>query len=648
MRVNVRVAALLAVTLTATALPAAAQEASGDERILTFLSEVVVGPDASLEVRETIRARAAGFEIRHGIYRDFPTRYEGRDGGAHVVPFTVVSAERDGRPEPWHTAGESNGVRVYLGDRDTLVEPGDHTWVLTYRTDRQLGYFEDHDELFWNATGNGWVFPIDEVEARVTLPADPPTTARLEAYTGPQGSRERAYSASWEAASRTATFRATRGLGPREGLTVVVMWPKGVVPEPTRAERLRWRIGAQRSAIAAVLGLIAVLVYYLAVWIRVGRDPQRGVIVVAYDPPPGLTPAAMRYLKKTKFDSKTFAATIVQMAVQGHVAVEESKGSYTLRRTAPGREPLAPLETRIAAKLFGGQPSVALTQANHSRVGGAVSLLQSHLHTSIDKIYLLLNRGHLATGIGLSLVTVAVSVALEPLPRAVVGGFLSFWLLGWSVGVAVLLVIVVRAWRDAAAGAGSRLVAVPRAIFLTLFSIPFVGAEIFVLGMLAWQGSVAAALYLPALAGVNALFHVLLKAPTSSGRTLLDRIEGFERYLAATEADRINRMQGPQRTPALYEKLLPYAIALDLEERWSEQFSEVLAHAGEGGQTWAPGWYHGDFGAHGWSPAAFAGSVGGALGGAISSSSTAPGSRSGGGGGGSSGGGGGGGGGGGW
>ena len=150
------------------------------------------------------------------------------------------------------------------------------------------------------------------------------------------------------------------------------------------------------------------------------------------------------------------------------------------------------------------------------------------------------------------------------------------------------------------------------------------------------------------LAGVNALFHYLLKAPTSSGRTLLDRIEGFERYLAATEADRINRMQGPQRTPALYEKLLPYAIALDLEERWSEQFADVLARAGEAGQAWAPGWYHGDFGAHGWSPASFAGSVGGALSGAISSSSTAPGSSSGGGGGGSSGGGGGGGGGGGW
>jgi len=640
--------ALLTVLLVVRAAPAAAQEESGGERILSFASEVSIRPDASLEVRETIRARAAGSEIRHGIYRDFPTRYEGRGSNAHVVPFEVVSVERDGRPEPWHTAAATNGVRISIGDKDALVNPGEHSWVLTYRTDRQIGYFEDHDELYWNVTGNGWVFPIDEVEARVTLPVDPPAAARLEAYTGAQGSQERAYSASWEAASRTATFRATRRLKPAEGLTVVVMFAKGVVQEPTRSQRLRWRVNDNRSSIAAVLGLIVVLIYYLAAWVRVGRDPRRGVIVVTYDPPPGLSPAAMRYLKKTKFDSKAFAATIVQMAVKGHLRIDEDKGSYTLQRTVPGREPLAPEETKIAEKLFGNDQSVALAQANHARIGGAVSLLQSHLHTSIDKIYLLLNRGYLAPGIILSLLTVAGSVLLEPLPRAAVGGFLSFWLLGWTVGVAVLLVSVVRAWRGAATEAGRRLVAVPQAIFLTLFAIPFVGAEIFVFGILARQGSAAGALFIPVLAGVNALFHYLLKAPTSSGRTLLDRIEGFERYISATEADRINRMQGPQRTPALYEKLLPYAIALDLEERWSEQFAAILARAGDAGQAWAPGWYHGGFDAHGWSPVSFSGSVGGALSGAISSSSTAPGSSSGGGGGGSSGGGGGGGGGGGW
>lgn len=410
------------------------------------------------------------------------------------------------------------------------------------------------------------------------------------------------------------------------------MWPKGVVAEPTRSDRARWLVGDNLSSIAAFLGFAVVLVYYLLAWIRVGRDPRRGVIVVSYDPPPGLSPAAVRYLKRTKFDAKAFAATIVQMAVKGHLVIEEAERSYTLRRTEPGRIPLASEEQKIAGKLFGGGQSVALVQANHSSVGGAVSLLQAHLRTSIDKVYLLLNRGHLIAGVGLSLLTVVVSVLLEPAPAAAVGGFLSVWLLGWTIGVAVLLAAVVRAWRTVASGIGSRATSVPAAIFLTLFSLPFVAAEVAVFGVLAWQGSVAAALYLPVLAGVNVLFHHLLKAPTASGRTLLDRIEGFERFVSATEADRINRLQGPQRTPALYERLLPYAIAFDLEERWSEQFADVLARAGEDGRPWSPAWYRGDSGARGWTPSAFAGSVGGALSGAISSSSTAPGSRSGGGG----------------
>jgi hypothetical protein len=651
MRVRCQVAALAVFALSALAKPASAQGPPGGERILSFLSEIAVRRDASLEVRETIRARAEGSEIRHGIYRDFPTRYHGSGGRAHNVPFEVVAVERDGRAEAWHTARQSNGVRVYLGDKDTLVEPGEHTWVLAYRTDRQLGYFDDHDELYWNVTGNGWVFPIDEAEARVNLPADLPAAARLTAYTGVQGSREQAYSASWEAPSRTATFRTTRGLAPNEGLTVVVMWPKGLVSRPTSTDRMRWFIGDNRSAFAVALGLLVVIVFYVVVWFRVGRDPGRGVIVVTYDPPPGLSPAAVRYLRRTRFDHKAFAATIVQMAVKGHLAIEEAEGSYTLRRTGAGQVPLDLEEKKIHEKLFGGEQSVALKQENHARVGGALSLLQSSVRSSIDKVHLRLNRSYLGAGVALSLAVVAGSIALEPGSSAESGGIL-FWLLGWTVGVAVLLAVVVRAWRDVVSGSGGTVGRILRAGFMTGFAVPFVGGEVVGLGLLIQQGSVALALLLPVLAGIHVLFFHLLKAPTSSGRMLLDRIEGFERFIAATEADRINRIQGPQRTPALYERLLPYAIALDLEERWSEQFAEVLAHAGAAGQPWAPGWYHGGSGAHGSSLSSFGASVGssiaGALSGAISSSSTAPGSSSGGGGGGSSGGGGGGGGGGGW
>ena len=649
---------LPAFLLAAIALGASAAAAGDDplaERILLFRSEISVKPDASLEVRETIRGRAAGVEIRHGIYRDFPTRYRVSDGSQRTVPFTVASVERDGRPEPWHTAGRENGVRVYLGDKDRLVEPGEHTWVITYRTARQLGFFAEHDELYWNVTGNGWIFPIDEAEARVTLPADPRGDVRLEAYTGPFGSKERAYAASWEPASRSASIRATRGLAPYEGLTVVVMWPKGVVAEPTRSDRLRWMLDDSRATIAGALGFLAVLVYYLVAWFRVGRDPERGVIVTLFAPPQGLSPAAVRYLKRMAFDAKVFAAAVVQMAVKGHLVIENVGGTYTLRRTLPGRMPLDPVEKKIAERLFNDVESVTLEQTQHLRIGDSLSLLREHLKRSSDRVHFLLNRGHFIVGVVISVGVLAATLLLSPGESGGAGGFLTVWLLGWSVGVGALGARVAGAWRMVLSGAGRRQLALPGAVFLTLFSIPFLFGEIVGIRALFAVGGVHLGILLLCLIGVNLFFDRLLKAPTPAGRALLDRIEGFERFLSATEEDRINRLQGPRRTPELYERLLPFAIALDLEQRWSEQFAEELAAAGSEGRTagtYTPTWYHGDFGGQGWSPAAFSGSVGSALGGAISSSSTAPGSRSGGGGGGggggSSGGGGGGGGGGGW
>jgi uncharacterized membrane protein len=132
------------------------------------------------------------------------------------------------------------------------------------------------------------------------------------------------------------------------------------------------------------------------------------------------------------------------------------------------------------------------------------------------------------------------------------------------------------------------------------------------------------------------------------GRKLLDRVEGFRTFLSATEGDRLVRMYPVERTPELFEKFLPYALALDVEQPWSEQFSEILQKSSqEGREGYSPRWYSGSA----WDSGrinSFGSAIGSTLAGAISASSTAPGSSSGGGGGGSSGGGGGGGGGGGW
>src|SRR5688572_12728307 len=150
------------------------QPAHADERILSFDSTVTVGRDGTLTVREVIRVRAEGQEIKRGIYRDFPTIYQDNKGRTIVVGFAFDSALRNGNAENWRAENHQNGVRIYLGSKSVMLPRGEHTYELNYRTDRQTGFFSDYDEIYWNATGNGWAFKIDQVTATVHLPDDIP------------------------------------------------------------------------------------------------------------------------------------------------------------------------------------------------------------------------------------------------------------------------------------------------------------------------------------------------------------------------------------------------------------------------------------------------------------------------------------------
>lgn len=209
--------------------------AAAEERILAFRSDIAVQPDSSLIVTETIDVRAAGNAIRRGIFRDFPTRYQGRHGRQARVGFDLLETRRDGRDEPAATEPMRNGVRVRIGDRDVLIDPGEHRYVIRYRTTRQLGRFEGYDELYWNVTGNGWAFPIDRAEARITLPS-PVRFGQRAFYTGPQGANGRQAAVVAEKPGEIL-FRTTAPLAPYEGLTVAVAFPKGIVAEASSRSR---------------------------------------------------------------------------------------------------------------------------------------------------------------------------------------------------------------------------------------------------------------------------------------------------------------------------------------------------------------------------------------------------------------------------
>src|SRR5690606_34714269 len=297
--------------------------AAADERILEYRSDVLVRADASMEVTETITVRAEGQRIRRGIYRDYPTRYKDRFGNDVEVIYQPVSVLRDGNPEAFRSESRGNGVRTWFGSADRLLAPGVYTYTYRYRAGRMLGFFDEHDELYWNVTGLGWDFPIDRAVATVAFDFAPPEGALgLEAFTGPFGARGRDYRA--YTAEGRAVFETTAPLAARQGLTIVVTWPKGYVEEPGATDRVLWLLGDNANLLAAFLGLGALFAYYVPVWRRHGRDPEPGLVIPRYEPPEGFSPASLRYIERMGYDDEAMTAAIINLAVKGRLRIDKN------------------------------------------------------------------------------------------------------------------------------------------------------------------------------------------------------------------------------------------------------------------------------------------------------------------------------------
>jgi uncharacterized membrane protein YgcG len=561
--------------------------ATGDERIHEFSSDIVVMEDGWIQVTETITVTAEGNRIRRGIYRDLPTRYRDRFGNDYEVDVEPLALLRNGAREDFHTERLRDGIRTYFGHADRLLEHGRHSYAFRYRASRMLGFFEDHDELYWNVTGFEWAFPIDRARATVRFDFDVPAGAiSHEAYTGPFGAVGRDYE-SWVDASAVVEFEANAPLSPVNGLTIVVGWPKGLVAEPSAPERLLWLLSDNANLLTALSGLALLLAYYIPVWRRFGKDPEPGVIVTRYEPPEGYSPASLRYIRQMYYDDKVMTAAVVNLAVKGYLSINATEGSngffgigakdpeHWLTRTEPGPNApaLAAGERELYEALFAGGDTVMLEKDNHELLGKAKDKHRQSLRSDYRYHYF-------RTNVVLNVPAIFVA------------------------GAAIVL-----AFRQGP----------------SLFTV----------------------LAVIAMVAVLVGFAVSMKRPTVRGRRLLDEMLGFKDYLEVAEKNELNLRNPPEKTPELFEAYLPYALALGVDLAWAEKFAGVLAAVRRpDGGSYHPTWYNGS-----WSVSNLSGStsqLSSSLHSAITSPVSPPGSSSGGGGGGFSGGGGGGGGGGGW
>jgi uncharacterized membrane protein len=491
-----------------------------------FDDEVVVSEDGTIDVTETMEARFTG-QNWHGLYRSIPVEYTNPQGLNYTLLLDDISAtDSDGNALKWEQSreGRYTKFKIYIPNADDST----HTVVFHYRVLDALRFFEDHDELYWNVTGNDWQVPIQFASAHITLPAGV-TGLHAIAYTGAVGSR--AQEAVVEVTDNAVDIHTTRPLSFHEGLTTVVGFDKGFVHPPSGATKF---LQFLRSNTPLLIPIGAFFVMFWLWWTR-GRGPERQAIAVQYEPPDKLTPGECGTLVDNEAAMRDITATLVDLAVKGYMTIEQKDESHLLglshskeyifhlKKPPAGWTSARPHEQQMLAALFddGATTDVKLSD------------LQNHFYTQLpgirdsifealmnDNYYLhrpdTVRQGYIGAGITIAVLTLAGNVFLG----RVSGIASATWVIA---GIASGLVICV--------------------------------------------------------------FGYFMSARTVTGQRALEKVLGFEDFLGRTQKDQIDRLE---KTPELFEKYLPYAMALHVEKKWVQAFSGIAMQP--------PNWYQGSYG----------------------------------------------------
>ncbi|MGO7337003.1 DUF2207 domain-containing protein [Rhizobium leguminosarum] len=566
------------------------------EVIDSFASDITLEKSGAMTVTETITVNAEGDQINHGIFRDFPLYFTDADGRRRSVDFDMVSVKRDGEEEPWHTESISGGIRIYAGSAEVTVTPGRHRYVFTYRTNRQIRYFDDHDELYWNVTGNGWIFPIRSATATVKLPPGVGAT-ETTFFTGPEGATGKNARVSESGAG--LVFSTTAPLDAYEGLTFAIRMPKGSIDPPSADMESTWWLKDNRNYFIGFGGLLLVLAYYTRSWLKVGRDPARGVVVPRWDAPDGISPALVNYIDNKGFSGEgwtALSATALNLAVRGYVKLEDLKNSIVIQGTGKplGKEKFQAGEIELLKVAGGAGSTLTIDKANGERVKSVGQAFRSAIEKEHRGKYYNSNLGYTAGGIVLSAAALVIlfvfgslapdTIALMLIPIAI------------SVFVAVFAAGLVRSLHR-----GKSLFGKIIAIIATAVGV-FVGISILAVVVMALASSLVELHETPMLFAVggivllNILYVFIMGAPTPLGAKMMDGIDGLRQYLTLAEKDRMNTAGAPEMSPRHFETLLPYAVALGVEKPWSRTFETWLAAAAAGAAAaYAPAWYAGNF-----------------------------------------------------
>ena len=499
---------LLFLAFSATSL--SAQRSYSIER---FDARIRINADASIDVTESITAQFVG--SYNGLFRVIPIKYRNAQGLNWTLGVSLQSARDDqGHNLRIETSrqGASIKYKVWIPGAVNATK----TLVLRYHATNGLRFFDEHDELYWNVTGDEWEVPIRAATAEIDLPAGA-AGLRAIAFNGKYGST--ASDARVTIDGPVVRITMPHALDYHEGVTAVVGWDKGLVTAPTVTAR------AMEAATSNWPLVIPIPVFLLVFWRwwRRGRDPRRRPIAVQYEPPADMSPGETGTLLDNNVDMRDITATLVDLAVRGYLRIEEQQNpklfglfgggtTYTLHRLKP-TDGLAGHERVVFDGIFSHGDHVPLDE------------LKDEFYTQLgpirDAIYDQLK------GSGF----------YQNRPDKVK----QIWL-GCGIGFAILI------------GVGGAFVA---AAFL-LTPVSFVIAAI-VSGI------------------ILVIFAQIMPARTEAGTRALEHVLGFEEFLRRVESENLKRVIIGH--PELFDKYLPYAMAFGVERQFARAFEGIYTQA---------------------------------------------------------------------
>ena len=516
------IGALLGALLALTASPTSAQHR--EQELKKFVSDIVIAPNGDVDVTENITFHFIGGPW-HGIYRKIPVEYSGPNGMNYTLFLDVNRiSDENGHSLRYESSRERQyrKLKIFIPDADNST----HTISIEYVVSDALRFFDEHDEFYWNVTGDEWDVPIESAAAHIVFPSNT-RGLRANAYTGAYHSKGQEAIA--EIVGTGVDVATTSPLGIHEGLTVAVACDKGVFKEPSQIS-LVWRF--LRSNWPLAIPFLAFFLMFRLWWLR-GRDPRLRPIAAQYEPPDQLSPGEVGTLIDNSVDMRDITASIVDLAVRGFMVIEQQTKDHLLGLTH-SKEYLFHLKK--------GRPDWSILKAHEQQLldgffatgnaGDTVSL--ADLHNSFYKSIPGIKNQIFASLVGKGY--------YAKRPDSVRSSYLAF---GFIAG---FMLIAAGNWLAKHSG---------------MASLPFVIAGIFT-GII--------------ICG----FGWFMPARTQTGARALEGILGFEDFLAHVEADRFNRTI---KTPEMFEKFLPFAMALGVDKNWSKAFQGIY--------TQPPQWYQG-------------------------------------------------------